>query len=234
MITKAENRREEIILTARKLFYHRGYEAVSIQEIIDTVGIAKGTFYHYFKSKEALLDALIKGMLDAMQPIINEVKARSEIPPIQRLQELFSTAKSWKGKHADLVLIMMKQLYRDENILLRRKLNSESSELVIPVICSLIQEGNQSGEMHCPYPGEFAAFMMDIAIGVSEKIVEKVQEMEENRDRREQLLEELDREFHAIDAAFERLLGLHEGDLTIYRDIVSENFIQLFMQGGSA
>ena len=51
-------RKQEFLDAAQKLFYEQGYDQTSVNTIIDAVGVSKGTFYHYFKSKEDLLDAL--------------------------------------------------------------------------------------------------------------------------------------------------------------------------------
>ena len=51
-------RRDEIIQTAMKLFFEHGYEATSVRMIMDEVGGEIGMFYHYFKSKDALFDAV--------------------------------------------------------------------------------------------------------------------------------------------------------------------------------
>lgn len=52
-------RRSEILDVAQRLFYLKGYDQTSVQDIITEIGIAKGTFYHYFNSKLELLDAII-------------------------------------------------------------------------------------------------------------------------------------------------------------------------------
>lgn len=48
------SKRDELIEIASKLFYQQGYQATGIKQIIDEAGIAKGTFYSHFKSKEEL------------------------------------------------------------------------------------------------------------------------------------------------------------------------------------
>ncbi len=56
-VTKEYDQRlQELLDTARQLFFEIGYEKTSVNDIIDRVGVAKGTFYHYFKTKEDLLD----------------------------------------------------------------------------------------------------------------------------------------------------------------------------------
>ncbi|MGD0006240.1 MAG: helix-turn-helix domain-containing protein, partial [Anaerolineaceae bacterium] len=68
-------RRNEILESAQRFVYTRGYEQMAIQDILDDLQISKGAFYHYFTSKQALLEALIERMmLDAEQvltPIVH-------------------------------------------------------------------------------------------------------------------------------------------------------------------
>ena len=57
-------RRDEIIQTAMKLFFEHGYEATSVRMIMDEVGGEIGMFYHYFRSKDALFDAVAQYFFD--------------------------------------------------------------------------------------------------------------------------------------------------------------------------
>lgn len=60
-VKKPEERRWELIHAATELFSEHGYEKTSVNDIIQKIGVAKGTFYHYFKSKEEIADFLFKG-----------------------------------------------------------------------------------------------------------------------------------------------------------------------------
>ena len=55
-----DERKNEILDTAERLFHTKGYEKTTINDILKEVNIAKGTFYYYFKSKEEVMDALIE------------------------------------------------------------------------------------------------------------------------------------------------------------------------------
>ena len=61
-----EERRSEIVEAARTLFLSKGYEATSTVDIMKAVGIAKGTLYYHFSSKEEILDALLSDITDNM------------------------------------------------------------------------------------------------------------------------------------------------------------------------
>ena len=53
-------KRDEIIMTAMKLFFEHGYEATSVRMIMNEVGGEIGMFYHYFKSKDMLFDTVVE------------------------------------------------------------------------------------------------------------------------------------------------------------------------------
>ena len=57
---KGERRRNELLKIAYRMFIEKGYDNTSIDEIIATAGIAKGTYYYYFPSKEATLEAVMR------------------------------------------------------------------------------------------------------------------------------------------------------------------------------
>jgi len=69
-------RYREIVSAARGLFQEKSYETATIRDIMTRVGVAKGTIYHYFDSKEDLLEAVIEQMVDeyvaGMQAVLGE------------------------------------------------------------------------------------------------------------------------------------------------------------------
>ena len=72
-----QERKNELLDTAQMLFYKNGYESTSVADVIDAVNIAKGTFYHYFKSKRELLDQIIARVAQNIDDIIDKVLAEA-------------------------------------------------------------------------------------------------------------------------------------------------------------
>ena len=57
---KGIERRDQIIEAAERLFYEKGYEQTSVQDVLDALSLSKGGFYHYFQSKIELLEAVCR------------------------------------------------------------------------------------------------------------------------------------------------------------------------------
>ena len=81
----AEIRREEILDAAQELFESKGYEQTSTTDIMKKVGIAKGTLYYHFASKEEILDALLDEMTDQMEKAARPFGEESTLPVPDRM-----------------------------------------------------------------------------------------------------------------------------------------------------
>ena len=102
--TPAITTRDQILDTAYALFMDQGYERTPIQAIIEAVGIAKGTFYHPFRSKDDLLDDVVDRLMVATVAIIDGVISDPELRAIEKFKGLFSSVGMWKLEHRTLML----------------------------------------------------------------------------------------------------------------------------------
>jgi len=80
------DRRQQIIEAAMKCFSRKGYRATSIQEIVDELGMAKGSIYFYFKSKEDLLMAVIASFGERMMAAKSPKPEERALPPRERFR----------------------------------------------------------------------------------------------------------------------------------------------------
>ena len=110
-VTKAyQERKSEIMDTAQMLFYTQGYDAVSVNLIIDTIGISKGTFYHYFSSKEELLDELVQRFTeDAIQNILPIVEDDS-LNALEKLSLIYEKSGRFKLDQVELKKLYLEVL----------------------------------------------------------------------------------------------------------------------------
>lgn len=151
-VKEAEERKNEILDAAERLFGTKGYDSTSTNDILDAVGIARGTLYYHFKSKEEILDAMIDRMMGEMTAKARELAARRELPVLQRLT-LTITALSAGGEQQHEI---MEQIHRPQNALMHQKIQNRLLTDVTPILAGLIEEGNRQGICQTDYPAEVA------------------------------------------------------------------------------
>lgn len=151
-VKEAEERKNEILDAAERLFGTKGYESTSINDILNAVGIARGTLYYHFKSKEDILDAMIDRMMGEAMAKARELAARRELPVLQRLT-MTITALSAGGEQQHEI---MEQIHRPQNALLHQKIQNRLLTDVTPLLAELIGEGNRQGICQTDYPMEVA------------------------------------------------------------------------------
>jgi AcrR family transcriptional regulator len=76
---QAEETRRTILDTARRLFAERGYDATSLQEIADAMGVRKANVYYYFKTKDAILVTLLEVLTAPVGRLLDEVEAEQDL-----------------------------------------------------------------------------------------------------------------------------------------------------------
>ena len=77
MGTKGEGNRQRIIKAADNLFYQRGYNQTSFQDISDATGIPRGNFYYYFKTKDDILNAVVDTRIADLQVMLNNCESET-------------------------------------------------------------------------------------------------------------------------------------------------------------
>src|SRR4030065_2368729 len=90
-------RRNEILEAAQRFVYSKGYEQLTIQDILDELQISKGAFYHYFDSKGAVLEALVERMVvEEVIPLLTPIVQDPDLSALDKLNRYFSTSAHWK------------------------------------------------------------------------------------------------------------------------------------------
>ena len=85
VVKEAAERRNEILDAAEELFVTRGYDKTSTGDILDKVGIARGTLYYHFKSKEEILNAMIERINASLIARAGVIASDSSMPVLDRI-----------------------------------------------------------------------------------------------------------------------------------------------------
>lgn len=199
-------RRTEIIEVAQKAFFERGYAKTSVQNLIDELGIAKGTFYHYFHSKEELLDEVVLAMIDGVLGDM-EVKLKSARgTATQRLEIFFHEMAAWKPAHKGFMLELMEVLYRPENLLLRTRVQNQGVAEMFPVIVGIIADGAREGSFDVDDPEEAVEMIMALFTGMGVRLAALMMEGVGDPE----VAKRVNRRLEACQEAMNRILGARE------------------------
>jgi AcrR family transcriptional regulator len=204
-------RRNEILEVARQLFYARGYEQTSVQDIIDQVGIAKGTFYHYFGSKLDLLDELIERMVDDSMQIIEPIATDPDLAAPAKFRQLFSAIASWKSQSRTFLLDILRPYFGNDNAVLRLKMQAAGAARIVPVLACIIRQGRTEGVFATDYPEEISELIVLILMALSEALAVQILQGSDNG----ATWPAVERKVLVTQHAIERLLDASPGSLPI-------------------
>jgi AcrR family transcriptional regulator len=164
-------RRNEILESAQRFVYTKGYEQMAIQDILDDLEISKGAFYHYFTSKQALLEALVERyMLDAKQVLIPIVQDPN-LPALEKFQRFFDTIARWKTARLEYIMALLRGWYSDGNAIVRQKVTAAGVKWYAPMMTEIICQGIREGVMNNPYPEQTGEMILALSLGLGETMI---------------------------------------------------------------
>jgi len=212
IVKEHDVRRNEILNVAQHLFYTQGYERTSIQGIIDDIGIAKGTFYHYFGSKQELLDAIIGRMLDQTMQLVGPIVDDDQLNALEKFEKLFSDAHSWKLENKAFLLVISRILYKDENAIVRHKMKVASVRSITPLLAKIIRQGVEEGSFSTDDPDDMGEIVLEIMESLGETVTQMLLKSERDGDA----LDLIERKTATYEHAIERILGAPKGSLKLF------------------
>lgn len=166
-----EERRDEIIKTAKQLFEEKGYEATQISDITNKMGVAHGLVYHYVKSKSDLLDAVVKEWAKEILAELLVIMKDTSLTALVRLEKMFNFTIVLLEKDSSIIKTVQQSEYNE----IQKRISNAGINIVLPVFKDLIEQGIADGSFHCLYPEETARFCLYgwASIDSGEKISDK-------------------------------------------------------------
>ena len=106
IVKTPDERRSELIATAQRLFYTKGYERTSVSNIVEELGVAQGTFYYYFDSKQAILEAVVEELIAQSVVLMQAIIADQTLDAIAKWKKTIQVINDWKiGRKADMIAV---------------------------------------------------------------------------------------------------------------------------------
>lgn len=196
VVKEAEERKNEILNVAERLFCTRGFDNTSTNDILDEIGIARGTLYYHFKSKEDILDAVIERVTNQIVAKAAVIALDDSVPVLERLTRTI-LALNVEG---ELGTMIMEEVHRPQNALLHQKLEDRLLRRVNMLVTKIAEDGIKQGIMHTDYPAEAVEMIMTYSYQAFDSMVQYSEEEEQRKI--------MGFVYHA-----ERVLGMEEGAL---------------------
>ncbi len=196
VVKEAEERKNEILDVAERLFGTKGFDNTSTNDILNEIGIARGTLYYHFKSKEDILDAMIDRMTGRLVEKAADIARKKEIPVLQRLTMMMLAL----NVNEPLGQEIMEQVHKPQNALMHQKMQSHLLAAVNPLISGLMEEGIEQGICQTEYPAEVAEMTLLYSNTIFDDLAEHSKE-------------EREKKIEAFIYNLERLLGMERGSM---------------------
>lgn len=179
---KGERRKLKLLQIAYKMFISKGYENTSVDDIIREAGIAKGTYYYYFESKEQTLEEVISMMIDKEIETAKQIVS-APIPVPQKMVGIITSIRpsSEEGSIEDALL-------RLENIIMHSKIKKQLIEKVNPLLCEVVKEGIQEGIFACDNISQRVRMMLVVSSEIFDENDYTIEDIEVFIDMTEKLL----------------------------------------------
>lgn len=156
VVKKAVERREEIIAAAGELFLVRGYDRTTMKEVMDRLQIAKGTIYHYFTSKEELLEAVLDSFVAYHMEEIRAIADQGQGDALARLKHLITESAAIDSHDQEV----LDHLHQPGNTGMHLRLLAKLIVVQAPLYAELIDQGRREKLFTTEHPLESAEFIL--------------------------------------------------------------------------
>ena len=204
-------RRDAFLDVAQRLVETKGYEAMSLQDVLDALEVSKGAFYHYFDSKQALLEAVVERFADGGMASVGPVLNDPNLSATKKLERLFAGIAGWKAERKYLVLAIIEVWNSDSNAIVREKLRRMTVRLLVPLLSRVVRQGVEEDAFHVTSADQTAMTLVALMQGAQEQATHLFIARQSNTIP----YEVVERTFAGFTEAFERILGAPKGSLTL-------------------
>jgi AcrR family transcriptional regulator len=160
------SKRREILNATQRLVFTKGYEQMSIQDVLNEVRISSGAFHHYFNSRGALLEAFIDKIKQESEkrfiPIIQDPQRTA----LEKLQSIFDAMDQFRLANSAELIKLLRVWYNDDNALLRQKVDEAVLNQRALLIGEVVRQGVQEGTFTTTYPEKAGEVVVSLLQGM--------------------------------------------------------------------
>ncbi len=167
-------KRNQILDFALRLIYTLGYEQMTIQDLLDGLHISRGALYHYFASKEALMEALVDRMGQEAAGHLQRIAQDQSLNAIEKIRRFLETSARSKNAQKELVISLMRLWFSDENTFIRHKMTDEPRKSMSAFLEPVIRQGIAEGTFTVRHPKQVAVIIAGVSLSLTDTLTELV------------------------------------------------------------
>lgn len=209
---KGDARRGELLATAERLFYTKGYEKTSVQDILNEMNYSKGGFYHHFDSKLSVLEAICEMRAQECCEQAKQAAAQTEGTATDKLNAVFHDCAVITSTNSSFVSLMIHVAYREDGALMREKMKMSQLAGMQGVLEEILAQGAAEGEFFIGDVSATAQMLLRLYLVLTDEIAFLLAQ----EDSEERLLDEIVRKLNVYRTAIERVLVAPFGSVVLF------------------
>lgn len=209
---KGDARRGELLATAERLFYTKGYEKTSVQDILNEMNYSKGGFYHHFDSKLSVLEAICEMRAQECCEQAKQTAAQTEGMATDKLNAVFHDCAVITSTNSSFVSLMIHVAYREDGALMREKMKMSQLAGMQGVLEEILAQGVAEGEFFIGDVSATAQMLLRLYLVLTDEIAFLLAQ----EDSEERLLDEIVRKLNVYRTAIERVLVAPFGSVVLF------------------
>ncbi len=152
-----DDRKEELIDAAERLFSEKGFNETSVDDICDDVGVAHGLFYYYFDSKEGVIEAITGRMIAELESSLVEIVEDTEMRGDEKFKRFLDLSLQRRKERPYLLSFSSKK----ESPKLYYNLFDETVQMLTPYLTKIVEQGIDEGIFHTDFPEQTIRFWLN-------------------------------------------------------------------------
>ncbi|MTI71854.1 MAG: TetR/AcrR family transcriptional regulator [Firmicutes bacterium] len=224
-VIKETNIKQDILYIALDLFYERGYDNTSISTINKEVGISRGGFYHYYKSKDEVLVSISKEYAESVIELVLEIANDNGLNAVEKINKMIKDVQKHNKINKEIRYKISKIYEREGNIKLQKKILDTVIEMAREPYKKIIEQGVKEGNFKTSNTKETTEFLIRMGISLKAQLSQLSSQLEEKPENAGVIKEKI----LFYEEVFEKVLGSEKGTINlkdIFLDIYINNFTE--------
>jgi AcrR family transcriptional regulator len=204
-------RRDEFLDAAQQLIETKGYEQMSIQDVLNEAGTSRGAFYHYFGSKQELLSGVVDRFGQTLASVLEPIVSDPDLSALDKLREVFAELSARKDQQREALVHTLRVWYSDSNVRVRQKARVGIVDRLTHLLRTIIVQGMREGAFEVSDPDMTSRVLATLIQDLNDDLADHFFAYQAGAVD----MAAMERTVVAYTGAFERILGIPRGSVAL-------------------